>query len=128
MDGSFDIRVDSARHLVTMRLTGFFTPETFDRFKAERAVAFTALRCGPNQHLSLTDVREVQIQSQDIVSAFGQVLADPAYRSKRLAFVTPTSLARMQLHRVISQRADGSTRCFTDPVAAEHWVLTGTDS
>lgn len=126
MDGSFDIQVDSARDLVRTRLAGFFTQDTVTRFVADRAAAFRQLRCGPNQHLSLTDVREVQIQSQEIVAAFRAVLADPTYRSKRLAFVTPTSLARMQLLRAINERADGTTRCFTDPAAAERWVLTGT--
>lgn len=128
MDGSFDIRIDPARDLVRTRLSGFFTRDTVSGFIVARAEAFRQLRCGPNQHLSLTDVRDLQIQSQEIVAAFHQVLADPTYRSKRLAFITPVSLARMQLLRAISTRADGTTRCFNDPAEAERWVLSGVDA
>lgn len=122
MDGRFDIHVDPVTSLVRIDLAGFFTVETLERFVATRAMAYQQLRCRPNQHLSLTDIRGMKIQSQEIVAAFGAILADPAYRSRRLAFVVASSLARMQLQRAIGTR---DARCFTDPEEAERWVLSG---
>lgn len=122
MDARFDIQVDPVTSLVTIDLAGFFTIEALDRFVAARALAYRQLRCGPNQHLSLTDVREMKIQSQEIVAAFGNILADPTCASRRLAFVVASSLARMQLQRAIGER---DARCFTDRDEAERWVLSG---
>ena len=46
-----------------------------------------ALGCAPNAHLTLNDIRGMNVQAQDIVDAFQEMLAAPEYRSRRLAFV-----------------------------------------
>lgn len=122
MRPEYEIDVDVARSLVRMRLAGFFDDHAIRRYLAARKLALLRLRCGPNEHLSLTDVRGMAIQTQDMVTRWGQVLADPAYRSKRLAFVVASTLARMQLQRAIGGR---DARCFTDMAEAEQWVLHG---
>ncbi|KQT34988.1 hypothetical protein ASG29_02290 [Sphingomonas sp. Leaf412] len=124
MNGTFDIVVDADRDLVVMRLAGFFDADTLGRFLAARAVAARQLRCGPNRHLSLTDISAISIQAQDMVAAFGAVLADPSFRSRRLAFVVATSLARVQLRRALGRRIDHDVAFFTDHAAAMRWLLT----
>ena len=76
----------------------------------------------PNDHLTLIDIRGMAIQAQEIVTRWGAVIADPAYRSRRLAFVVGTTLARTQLQRALGGR---HARCFTDTAEAERWVLDG---
>ncbi len=120
MQPDFQIDVDPVRSLVHIRLAGFFNDAAMKRFLATRASAFQALRCGRNEHLSLTDLRDMKIQAQDMVARWGHVLADPAYRSRRLAFVVATSLVRTQLQRAIGTR---DARCFTDRDEAQRWVL-----
>jgi len=105
-------------------MSGFFTPEDIDAFLAARAVAHTQLRCGPNQHLTLNDLSDMKIQSQDSVEMFRAMLADPAYRSRRLAFVIGRTLARTQLQRALDRR---TARCFDDSWAAEAWLFAGSD-
>ena len=61
----------------------------------------------------------MKIQSQDIVAAFQDVLADPAYRSRKLAFVIAPTLARTQLLRAIGSRC---VRTFDTLEEAEAWV------
>lgn len=122
MQPEFEIKVDVPHSLVRIRLAGFFDDSSLRKFMAARKSAFQQLRCGPNQHLSLTDIRGMSIQTQEVVARWGAVLADPAYRSRRLAFIVGSTLARMQLQRAIGSR---DARCFTDPRAAERWVLTG---
>ena len=125
MDGTYDITIDPVRHLVRTRLTGFFSPAIHRDYLAARAVAFQQLRCGANEHLSLTDIRDMKIQAQDIVAAFEATLADPAYRSKRLGFIVASTLARVQLQRALGDRLGNGVQCFADPPAAERGVLTG---
>ncbi len=125
MDGTFAFTVDPDRDLVRTRLTGFFDDAVIARYLEARAAAFRQLRCGPNRHLSLTDVRDMKIQSQDMVAAFAGILADPAYRSRRLAFVVATSLARMQLRRALGERAGNGVELFVDMAEAERWLMSG---
>lgn len=124
MNAHYSIQVDPARDLVKITLKGFFSPETLAAFMEDRRIAHQQLRCGPNRHLSLADTREISIQSQEMVGQFQAMLAAPAYRSRKLAFVVASSLARMQLMRAIGSR---SAECFTDIAEAENWLLTEED-
>ncbi|MEH3045941.1 hypothetical protein [Sphingomonas adhaesiva] len=125
MEGTFHFRVDATRNLIVTTITGFFDDDVFTRYLAARAAAFRELRCGPNEHLSLSDLRGMHIQSQEIVGHFAAMLAQPTYQSKRLGLVIGSSLARMQLSRALGGRAGGNAQLFLDYDEAEHWVLTG---
>lgn len=120
MKATHDIVADPARDLVRMTLAGFFDDLAIDGFIRARRDAHARLRCGPNQHLTFTDVRGLTIQTQDIVGRWGQVLADPTYRSRRLGFVTASTLARMQLQRAIGSR---DAQVFTDEREATAWLF-----
>lgn len=120
----YDIDVDVARDLVRIRLGGFYTVEAIEQFRLARDLAHTKLRCAPNQHMTLTDISEMAIQSQDIVLAFQRLLADPVARSRKLAFVHGSNLARMQVQRAASNRF---MRTFNNPHEAEAWLFAEDD-
>lgn len=120
MNANFSFDVDVARDLVIITLGGFFSRADIDAFLAAREVAHAQLRCGPNQHVTLADVRAMQIQAQDIVAAWGDVLSGSAYRSRKLAFVQASSLARMQLQRAAAMR---DVRYFSALADAEAWLF-----
>jgi hypothetical protein len=120
MSGEFSIRVDPVHDIVRIRMAGFFTADDIETFLGERRKAHRLLRCGPNQHLTLNDVSEMKIQSQDIVEAFRDMLAAPEYHSRRLAFITGSTLARGQLLRAAAGR---NVRCFEDVASAEAWLF-----
>ncbi len=120
MSANFSFEVDPARDLVIITLGGFFSQADIGAFLVERDVAHAQLRCGPNQHVTLADTRAMQIQAQDIVTAWGDVLAGSAYRSRKLAFVQASSLARMQLQRAAAMR---DVRYFTSFADAEAWLF-----
>lgn len=120
MTATFSITADPARDLVRIEVEGFFTPDSIRRFFEERSVAHRRLTCGPNQHLTLVDLSRFAVQAQDTTKHFSAILADPAYRSRRLAFVTATALTRIQLQRTLGNRhAD----VFTNSAEAEAWLL-----
>lgn len=120
MDGSFSFEIDRPRGLIRIVMAGLFTAERVAGFLEARRRAHAELGCAPNRHLTLNDVRAMKIQPQDTVAAFRELLADPQYRSRRLAFVAAPTLARSQLMRALAGR---DSRCFADPAEAEAWLL-----
>ena len=121
MNASFSFQTDPALDLVRIQMSGLFTSDDIAAFLEARRRAHAELRCGPNQHLTLNDVRGMKIQLQDAVSDFRLMLSDPAYRSRRLAFVASQTLARSQLMRALADREDA--RCFDSVEEAEAWLL-----
>lgn len=103
-------------------MAGFYTQEDIRAFLTARREAHEALGCAPNAHLTLNDIRGMTAQPHSTVDAFAEMLAAPEYRSRRLAFVVGPYLARTQVLRALASRAG---RCFTDPAAAEAWLLAG---
>lgn len=120
MDVSFSIDADPARDLVRIRTAGFFKPDDLARFTEGWRAALARLRCPRNKHLTLVDMRAASIQSQEVVGRWRDMIADPVFRSRRLAFVTGATLARMQVQRAI---AGIGAQVFTDESEAEAWLL-----
>ena len=120
MAGKFRIAVDVPRDLVRITMSGFFTEADILAFLGERIAAHRQLRCGPNQHLTLNDMREMDVRSQPVVDSFRSILAAPEYRSRRLAFVVTGALSRMQLMRTIEGR---NAQVFEDMESAEAWLF-----
>ncbi len=120
MDATFSITIDIPRDLICVTMAGFFTPDDIARFSAERNRIHLALRCQPNQHLTLVDMRGMVIQSQESVDRFQALLANPATRSRRIAFVVARSLSRMQIKRAAASR-DAGYFMTTDEAMA--WLL-----
>jgi hypothetical protein len=121
MKAEFSFEVEPARNLVRIRMAGFFRRADIAAFLEARRVAHQKLRCPPNAHVTLNDIRGMDIQSHDIVDAFQAMLAAPEYRSRRLAFVVGYTLARAQAIRALESR---SARWFTDPIQAEAWLMS----
>ncbi|AOG00614.1 hypothetical protein BSY18_560 [Blastomonas sp. RAC04] len=120
MDAIYKVEVDPVGNIVRHYLAGFFEPMDVEAYIAARNAAHDKLTCGPNEHVTLVDVRDMKIQQQDIVKAFGGVLADSRHRSRKLAFVVALSLARMQLFRATSSR---DAQYFTNVDEAEAWLM-----
>lgn len=120
MEPYFFIDVDVPRDLVRIRMGGFFSPEAIERFTRARNQAHAHLKCASHQHLTLNDVSGMRIQSQDMVTAFQRLLADPTHRSRKLAFVHSSSLARMQLQRAAASR---TVAYFRTAEEAEAWLF-----
>jgi hypothetical protein len=117
----FAIDIDPGHGMVRITMTGMFLPADVRAFAEARREAHRALGLPKNAHLTLNDVRQMIIQPQETVGAFYEMLADPDYRSRRLAFVSAPTLVRGQLLRALNGRDDA--RCFSDMAEAEGWLL-----
>lgn len=102
-------------------MRGLFALDDVRGFYEARRRAHEALGMAKNAHLTLNDVRELKILPQDTLAAFCDMLADPDYHSRRLAFVVAPTLVRAQVMRALGSR--GQARCFEDPAEAERWLL-----
>lgn len=116
----FSIQVEPAHAVIRLEMGGFFGRNDVLALQRGMEDAVTMLACGPNQHLTLCDVRAMKIQSQEIVSAFAQIVGSSTLCSKRLAFVTGSSLARLQTRRLTDRPG---VAFFSDLQAAEAWLL-----
>jgi hypothetical protein len=120
MAPEIEVNVDPALDLVFVRLAGFFGPDDVARFVKVRNEAHYRLRCEQNQHLTLADIRDIKVQAQDIVALFGTVLSSPAHQSRKLAFVTASTLSRSQVRRAAEGRG---ARFFPDERSARDWLF-----
>jgi hypothetical protein len=120
MTAEFSIAPDRMRGLLHVTMGGFFTPDDVAAFRNELEIKLQLLRCSPNAHVMLCDVRCMKIQPQEIVSTFAQIVGNPRYRSRRLAFVTGSSLSRLQARRLTDR--DGVS-FFQHIELAEQWLF-----
>ncbi|WP_288458870.1 hypothetical protein [uncultured Sphingomonas sp.] len=125
MKAEYSFDPDTAHGLMRVRMAGFFEPGDVARFAADLMEQLAQLGRPPGEHLTLVDIRAMDIQSQQAVERFEQVLANSPMRSRRLAFVVGRSLSRMQIKRAASSRDAGY---FQAPERAEAWLLGNDDA
>jgi hypothetical protein len=123
MHPRFSIEVDRPRDLVRIVLTGQFMPDDMSAFLDARRKAHARLACAPGQHVTLTDLRAINILSQEMVGAWCAHLTDPNTQVRRLAFVVGPTLVAGQLMRALVGRDTSNTRRFADPAEAEAWLM-----
>jgi hypothetical protein len=120
MTASFTVSADPARDLIRITLSGFFDAQELGALRDGMAAAHRNLTCGPNRHITLVDVSAMKVQSQDMVAAFGGLLADSSFHSRRLAFVIDPTLLRSQVRRALDGR---DAQWFGTRMAAEAWLF-----
>ena len=120
MSSAFRLSADPRRNLLVIELSGFFEEADVSRFAAEKQAAHRELACRPNEHVTMVDVTDCKIQGQAVVGAFAAMIADQRYKGRKLAFVTGSSLAKMQVRRLIEGKAEA--RCFDNRNVAEAWL------
>ena len=122
MRDKFTFTLDRERGLVRIKLQGFWSLRDVEAFFETRRKALAELGLPRNQHMTMTDVRGMKIQAQDVILSFQAGLAVPEEKARKLAIVVDAAMARGQANRAI---ASVDTRYFTDPDAAEAWLFAG---
>jgi hypothetical protein len=119
MNAAHTIRVDPRQKLVDITLTGFFDVARVIQVAIEAKAAVDSLALAPHQHLTLIDVSNFSLQSQDVVAALQSTFGNPLYASRRLAVITDKSLSSMQVQRVLKR---DTAQWFDDRCEAEAWL------
>jgi hypothetical protein len=99
---------------------GFWGLRDVEAFFEARRKTLAELGLPPNAHMTLTDLRGMKIQAQDVIIAFQQGLAVPEEKARKLAIIVDAAMARGQANRAI---ASVDTRYFTEVEAAEAWLF-----
>ena len=120
MDQNFSINIEVSRDLMRVTLGGFFEVAKLASVSEQLRRAKAQLRCAPNQHVALIDVRGMSIQPQDSISTFERIIREPGLVARKLAFVVPHTLLRTQVKRAASSR---DAAYFDSVEAAEHWLF-----
>lgn len=120
MSAEFSFHVDPARQLVRITMGGFFSKQDIQRFALAQDEAYARLTCSRNQHVTMVDIRAMQIQAQDSVAAFQMRMSNPKVAAKRIAFVVSKSLTRMQIKRATSNL---NAQLFSSYGDAEAWLF-----
>ena len=121
MTGDFSVDAEPARDLVRIRVGGFFGSDDLACLTEAWRAALTRLRCPSDKHLTLVDTRAALICSQEMVGHWSALAADPAFRSRRLAFITAPTLVRKQVQRATAEITAPS---FIDEAEAEAWLFS----
>jgi len=117
MDAQYEITPYIAQNMVRIKMRGFFGQQDVQGFAAAYREALSNLQA-PG-HLTLVDITAMKIQAQDIVGGFAGLLASPDIRSRKLAFVCSSSLARLQAQRLTNREG---VEFFEDAKDAETWL------
>jgi hypothetical protein len=125
MAAKFTFRIDRARGLVRIAMHGFYDVQDVAAFFDARRTAHAELGLAPNQHLTLNDLRGMQIQKQEVIEAFQKGLAVPEEKARKLAIVVDAAMAKGQASRAINS---DDTRYFIDIAEAEAWLFEAEES
>ncbi|UZK65676.1 hypothetical protein [Sphingomonas sp. M1-B02] len=118
------INVDRARKLVDVRLTGFLSPEDVAWTGEEVRAAIRTLGDDVGKHVTLYDVSEIQVAPAATVEALQRTFTNPTVRTmwaRKVAFVTPSALTRLQVQRLREARED--IGIFENRAQAIEWLL-----
>jgi len=121
MNAMYQIVPERERNLIRVTMAGFFSKEEVAAFGKDYREALAEL-LSPG-HLTLVDIREMKIQSQEVVAAFSSHMASPGIQSHKLAFVCSSSLARLQAQRLTDRE---NVEFFDLLDEAEQWLLATT--
>lgn len=116
----YTIECDHRRRMLTLVLKGFWSADEARAFVRDEQQAVRRLGPPAGTHLTLADVREFAIQTQEVSTIIRDLVMNGAATSKRIALVVGgEGLARMQSRRIAEREDMQSFTCVKD---AEAWL------
>jgi len=120
MEPKFEIDIDAERRMLRVRIGGFFTVADVEAYADANRRATLLLGGLPSTQRVLCEIVGIEIQSGPAAEAFSRFLNNPKMRDRKAAFVLKSSLARIQLRRVLGDR---KAPCFETAEEAEAWLM-----
>ena len=120
----YSIVVDHVLNLLHITRRGHWTIGIFDEYEQELRKQLPHLMRNPDGYVSLVDVREQPIQSQDVASRFERLVADNTIAPAKVAIIATQALARLQARRL----SRANQQIFTSEEEARLWLLDATKS
>ncbi|WP_326525019.1 hypothetical protein [Sphingomonas sp.] len=125
----YEIRVDREKLLLDVRVTGFITPDLAQALTDEVRVAARTFGPPYGQHVTLYDITGLKVSPGTTVDVIQAAWIDPSIRhlwARRVAYCTPSALARLQAARLREARAD--IGIYATRKEALAWLLAPSDA
>lgn len=126
MNEYFDIRTDTQRSLLHVKMQGHWTTETVEAYKKAVQSAVSGLLmagCRRGKVLAMVDARELSAQSKGVVAEFKSSMDREGLVPRRLATLLSSALFKRQVERI----AIPNQRLFADETEALAWLLSAED-
>jgi hypothetical protein len=118
----YDILFRHDINLLDIAWHGLFTGEEVAAYAREVKARFVAEGFSPGYLLRM-DMSRSAVQPQEALAAFREYLGEGNFpRASRIAIVTPSAIARLQVKREMTQ---SYLRIFETAAPALTWLLTG---
>lgn len=118
------IEIDRERLLVDVRIRGFLLPEEAGWLGEEVRAAILTLGDAVGRHVSLYDVSAMQVAPAATLTQTQRMFDHPAVRAiwaRKVAFVSPSALTRLQMARLRAVRPDFGI--YADRESAIAWLM-----
>ena len=118
----YAIAINEDRNLVDVKLSGMLTLAEVKTYIADLGAAFIRHRLRGG-YLMMIDTTEATLQRQEVVAALRDQIAHFP-KARRIAMINGSSLARMQVRRVMTQPY---TRICASVAEGRAWLFHGAD-
>lgn len=107
-------------NLLLMALRGYWTADLAKKYQDDIRALWTT---GYQVRGAVVDVRASPIQSTEVAALRSQIIGEAIARGLgALAYVSTSTLAKMQMRRISIEGGCRDVECFDDPPAARAWV------
>ncbi|WP_236696882.1 STAS/SEC14 domain-containing protein [Sphingomonas sp. Leaf257] len=117
----YSVTVNLERGYFEVATHGFWTLDTLGDFARELEQTVRRIRAAGRTPVSLCDLTNAMVQSQEVVAAFARMMQNPAVRSGRVAVYTSGALTKFQAVRANEDHDE--FRFFTCKDEARAWLF-----
>jgi hypothetical protein len=108
MRATYAFEADPTANMMKIVMSRFFQPNEITQFSFDMAAAFEKMPKPHGMHVTLVNIRTMDIKSQEAVAGFQRLLENSWFKWRRLASVVSKTLARLQITRAVVQRDSAS--------------------
>ncbi len=117
----YSIASDPRHRMIRLVLAGFWDVDEARAFATEQQAEVRKFGPPNASHLTLADVRDFAVQTQEVSAILRELVRNAASTSKRLAVVGGEGLVRIQVKRITDR---DEMQLFATVTDAESWLLS----
>ena len=115
------LSTEPTRKLVRATMGGFLTVADVEQFSVDEQAAVREMGFGSGEFDLLVVTLGSVVQTQDVMEAFAQLLANSPLKARKIATVRNGALTKMQSRRLVNVRSN--YQVFDTVEEAEAWLL-----
>lgn len=117
-----EVTFDTQKKLVRAVMAGLLSVEDVESFSRKEQDAVQTMGLSSSEFYLLVETRGDVVQSQDVATAFQNLMLNSPLKAKRIATVRAGALATLQTRRIGTVRS--SVEVFNTTKDAEAWLFS----